>query len=336
MTEQFALTVGGRYNHATIELDDLTGNSRILDPHEHVQRFNPMVGGTYKVMPRPVALRRLLGGQSRADAGRTRLLRSGQPVHHRELPDGRPAAEAGRLAHLRGGPARRVEGGSQRFTWSLGYFRTLNADDILNVAASTTGRGYFLNAGDTLRQGLELAAAYQSSRFSVYGSYAFVDATFQDDLCCPHRTRPAPRIAPMHLRPTRRTNLQFRAEGRHSARHPAHRFKAGFEYWITSQWKFGSDLIWASDQYFFGDEANNNTPLSGYTRVDLHTSYDITENVQVYGLIQNLFDKRYGLYGTFFDTEEANDAAVGAGLGESSLMIRAQFRHRSPSPSTAA
>ena len=46
---------------------------------------------------------------------------------------------------------------NEKFTWSLGYYHTLNTDDILNVAAQQTGRGYFLNAGDTLRQGIEAA-----------------------------------------------------------------------------------------------------------------------------------------------------------------------------------
>ena len=206
----------------------------------------------------------------------------------------------------------------QRFSWSAGYFRTLSQDDILNVAAEQTGRGYFLNAGDTLRQGIELAAAYQTSRFSVYGSYALVDATFQDDLVLPAPNTPGAEDCPDVTVPAgvEEPTCNFVQKGDTLPGIPRNRIKAGFEYWITSQWKFGSDLIWASDQFFFGDEANNNTPLSGYTRVDLHTSYDITENIQVYGLVKNLFDKRYGLYGTFFDTEEANGAAVGAGLGD--------------------
>jgi len=85
---------------------------------------------------------------------------------------------------------------------------------------------------------------------------------------------------------------------------------------MTPQWKIGADLVAASDQVFFGDEANNNRKLAGYTRVDLNTSYDFNENVQVYGLIKNVFDRRYGLYGTFFDTEESEEAAEAAGYEE--------------------
>ncbi|PPC84887.1 MAG: TonB-dependent receptor, partial [Hyphomicrobium sp.] len=96
---------------------------------------------------------------------------------------------------------------------------------------------------------------------------------------------------------------------------PKHRFKAGIAYWLTPKWKIGTDLVAASDQFFFGDEANNNRKLSGYTRVDLNTSYDITDNIQVYGLVKNIFDRRYGLYGTFFDTEETNESGATEAAG---------------------
>ncbi len=53
--------------------------------------------------------------------------------------------------------------------------------------------------------------------------------------------------------------------------------------------------------------------MRGYTRVDLNTSYDITDKIQVYGLVKNLFNQKYGLYGTYFDTEEVS--AVDEALG---------------------
>ncbi len=40
----------------------------------------------------------------------------------------------------------------------------------------------------------------------------------------------------------------------------------------------------------------------------------MSENVQIYGSIKNLFDKRYGLYGTFFDPVEATEAAEPQGI----------------------
>ena len=92
---------------------------------------------------------------------------------------------------------------------------------------------------------------------------------------------------------------------------PRHRFKAGFDYLITPKWTFGADLIAVSDQIFYGDEGNNDAPLPGYTRVNLHSSYNVTDHVQLYGLIENLFDKQYGVYGTYFNTELAQASRTG-------------------------
>jgi hypothetical protein len=47
--------------------------------------------------------------------------------------------------------------------------------------------------------------------------------------------------------------------------------------------------------------------------VDIHTSYDITDHIQIYGLVNNLFDSRYGLFGTLFDPEEATEAGEPSG-----------------------
>ena len=54
---------------------------------------------------------------------------------------------------------------------------------------------------------------------------------------------------------------------------------------------------------FFGDEANLNEPLAGYTVVNIHSSYDITKNIQIYGLVNNVFDTHYGLFGNYFNLD---------------------------------
>jgi outer membrane receptor protein involved in Fe transport len=91
---------------------------------------------------------------------------------------------------------------------------------------------------------------------------------------------------------------------------PQHRFKAGADYWITPKWKFGGDLLAASSQFFFNDPSNLNQPLGGYWRVNLHTSYDVTSAFQIYGLINNLFDRHYGVFGNFFNLDGANSASA--------------------------
>jgi iron complex outermembrane receptor protein len=71
-----------------------------------------------------------------------------------------------------------------------------------------------------------------------------------------------------------------------------------------------------SSQFFRGDEGNADAPLPGYAVVNLRTGYKITDNVEIYGLVKNLFDARYSTFGTYFDTHALRTAAgdpVGVG-----------------------
>jgi outer membrane receptor protein involved in Fe transport len=315
VTDALAVTVGGRYNHATITMDDLTGSFPELDTTNKYERFNPMAGLTYKLGYGVSAY----GSYSEANRAPTAAeLGCAEPENpcliESFLTDDPPLKQVVSKSWEAGLRGEHKHWDGQRFTWSLGYFNTLNTDDILNVAATTTGRGYFLNAGDTLRQGFEAAIGYQTLRWSAYASYAYVDATFRDDLILPAPNTPGAAECPITEEGDEEAACNFVTAGDNLPGIPNHRFKAGIQYWLTPQWKVGTDLVAASSQFFFGDEANNNDKLAGYSRVDLSTSYDFSENVQIYGLVKNLFDRRYGLYGTFFDTEEATEAAEPQGL----------------------
>ncbi len=310
VTDALSVTVGGRYNHATIKMDDLTGNFPELDTTNKYDRFNPMAGATYK-LGYGLSLYGSYAESNRAPtAAELGCAEPDNPCFIESfLTDDPPLKQVVSKSWEGGIRGEHTSWDGQRLAWSLGYFHTLNTDDILNVAATSTGRGFFLNAGDTLRQGVEAAVGYQNQRLSAYASYAYVDATFETDLILPAPNTPGAEECPVEEEGDEEAFCNFVSSGDSLPGIPKHRFKAGIQYWLTPQWKVGTDLIAASSQFFFGDEANNNPKLGGYTRVDLNTSYDVTENVQIYGLIKNVFDQRYGLYGTFFDTEEATEAA---------------------------
>ena len=38
--------------------------------------------------------------------------------------------------------------------------------------------------------------------------------------------------------------------------------------------------------------------------VNLHTTYQVSKHVEVFGVVRNLFDRRYATFGTFFETDE--------------------------------
>ena len=37
--------------------------------------------------------------------------------------------------------------------------------------------------------------------------------------------------------------------------------------------------------------------------MNLHSSYQLSKNVELYGLVRNLFNQHYYVYGTFFETD---------------------------------
>jgi outer membrane receptor protein involved in Fe transport len=294
VTDQLTLTVGGRYNHATVKLEDKTGEFPDLNATNKYDRFNPMVGANYKLLPGMS----VYGGYSESNRAPTPAeLGCAEPENpcliESFLTDDPPLAQVvGRTGEI--GLRGQGSNNGDRFTWSAGLFRTLASDDILPITEDN--RIFFVNAGNTLRQGLELSASYETRKWNVYGSYAFVDATL--DKC---------------TNPDDEGQCAFLDAGDRLPGVPRHRFKAGVEYWLTSKWKLGGDLVVASNQPFFpndvsreAEEAGDPLPslIAGYTRVDLHTSYDVTENLQVYGLVKNLFDQRYGLYGTYFEADD--------------------------------
>jgi outer membrane receptor protein involved in Fe transport len=291
LTDELTVTVGGRYNHATITMHDNTNLFPGLNATNKYDRFNPMVGANYKITPGLS----LYGGYSESNRAPTPAELGCSDENfpcliESFLTDDPPLDQVvGRTAEVGLRGQGRFNGGF--FTWGAGLYRTLSSDDILPVT-NASGRIFFVNGGDTLRQGVELSATYETKQWNFYTSYAFTDATL--DTC----DQPGGQCA-------------FMEEGDRLPGVARHLFKAGFDYWITRKWKFGADLIASSNVPFFPNEVSDDEGLhsflGGYTRVDLHTSYDVNEHVQIYGLVNNLFDERYGLYGTYFEADDVGD-----------------------------
>ena len=315
VTDQLAVTVGGRYNVAQLSIRDLTGNDPFLNADSTFSRFNPMAGATYAFSPSLS----LYGSYSEANRAPTPAeLACADPNNPCLIesfltadPPLKQVVTRTEEIGLRGEET--SWSGKERFEWSAGLFHALNSDDIISIAAPASGRGFFQNAGETLRQGIEASVSYRSDRIFMYANYNYVDATFNTALAeLPSPNSPSPNAFDCTgsdpLDPVSCVSVE---KGDRLPGIAAHKFKAGFDYWITPQWKFGADMIAASNQVFEGDQGNDNKRLGGYAKFNLHSSYDITEKIQVYGLIDNLFDTRYGLFGNYFDTAGASTASLG-------------------------
>ena len=179
-----------------------------------------------------------------------------------------------------------------KLAWSAGVFSTMNHDDIIAAPSAIAGRGYFTNAGRTRRQGVEVEAAFRMEDWSAFLAYGLVDATFRTPLTLPSPNNP---FADAN------GNIAV-APGARLPGVPLHRIKAGFDWKVTPRWSVGADVIVTSGIYLRGDEANLNPKQPGFVTVNLRTAFKAMQNVEVYALVNNVFDRRYATAGGFFNT----------------------------------
>jgi iron complex outermembrane receptor protein len=293
VTQQFAVTAGGRFNIANIQMEDQLGTS--LNGTNNFQRFNPVIGGTYKITPQLTAY----AGYSESNRAPTPSeLGCADPLRpcllDNFLVSDPPLQQVVARTVEAGFRGRHDLGGKRTINWNAGAYYTETENDILNVPSTITGRGFFQNVGGTRREGLEAAIYYNDPKWSLFAGYSFINATFSDaiDLSSPNNPF-ADADGLIHVQ-----------AGDHLPSIPQHRFKASAEYAIFPEWKIGADFIAFSGQYYAGDESNQNPKVPPYWVVNLHSTYQIAKNFETFVLVRNLFDNRYYTFGTFFDTSE--------------------------------
>lgn len=301
LTDRFSLTAGGRFNTASIKLRDQIGTE--LNGDNDFSRFNPIVGGTYKIMPWLSAY----AGYSEANRAPTPL----------ELGCADPARPCTIAAFLVSDPplkqvvSRTVEAGFRgshdfgpdfgRLGWKLGVFRADNKDDILAIPSELQGFGYFQNVGSTRREGVEAELNLKASRFELYASYTYIDARFRDALTLQSNSPSADNDGVIQVLP-----------GNQIPSIPRHRVKAGVDVNVTDAFRLGGDMLFVSSQYFDGDGSNQEAKLGSYTVFNLHGSYQINKTFQVFARVDNLLDNRYYSFGTFFERDAVPNFATGA------------------------
>jgi outer membrane receptor protein involved in Fe transport len=290
VTNAFAITGGGRFNVANINLQDQIGTA--LNGSDTYTRFNPIIGGTYKITSGLTAY----AGYSEANRAPTPL----------ELGCADPAKPCIIASFLVSDPplkqvvSHTVEAGLRgtgdlaigKLGWKLGAFRATNTDDILAIPSPVLqGFGYFQNVGSTRRQGIEAEVSLKSDKMQVSASYTFLDARFLDALQVGSNSPFADANGNIQILP-----------GNQIPAIPRNRLKANIDYAVTDAFKVGGDAIFVGSQYFVGDESNQFTKLPSYAVFNLHASYQVNKTIQIYARADNIFDNRYATYGRFFDT----------------------------------
>jgi iron complex outermembrane receptor protein len=291
VTSQLSLTIGGRLNVAKIQMADLTGASPDLNNDLTYTRFNPLAGMTYKVMPGLT----LYGGYSESNRAPTPLeigcSNPNRPCLIESAlvsdPPLRQVVSRTYEAGLRGN----MPAGGGRLDWKIGAYRTDVSDDIITTASNIQGRGVFQNVPATRRQGLEAGVQYTAPRWMVYANTSLIDATYRFNGAIASPNNPMADA----------DGDIFVTSGKKIPAIPAHQFKAGAEVAVTPEWKVGADMAVVGSQYFVGDDSNLNAKVPAYWVANLHTSYQVTREAQVFGLVTNLFNQRYYTYGSYFE-----------------------------------
>jgi outer membrane receptor protein involved in Fe transport len=188
----------------------------------------------------------------------------------------------------------------QRLVWSADAFRTVNSNDIQFIATATNS-GYFANVGNTRRQGFDLALGGRQGGWHWQLMYSLVDATFQSDFAVSANSNStADANGDIQVRPGDRIPLIPRHTGR---------LILGYQ---AARWDLGANLMVASGSYLHGNENNANRAggtnglgayvsgtgaIPGYAVVNLHGSCRLTEKLEVFARVVNLFDRQYSTAG---------------------------------------
>ena len=170
-----------------------------------------------------------------------------------------------------------------------------NSNDIIFVSAGpVVGSGFFTNAGKTRRRGIEASLSGNSGRWSWYGNYSLIEATFQSPLTI---------LSPDNPSADGNGNI-FVNPGDRIPNIPLHTAKLGVGYNITDSWAVAVESVITSSRFFRGDENNSQKPLDGFAVFNLSSTYRVTDWMQAKLRINNIFNTRYETFGLYADATD--------------------------------
>jgi iron complex outermembrane receptor protein len=297
LTSTIALTAGARYNIAKIALGDYNESDPDVAGSHRYSRLNPDFGATWAVM-RGLTL---YAGYAEANRAPTPLELACADPNRPCLIDNALVADP----DLKQVISRTIETGARGkiplgtggagLTWNAGLFQTQIGDDILHLTNTNNGLGYFANVGSTRRRGLEASVAFHSEDVNAYANVSLIDATYRTAVTLNSDNNPAADA-------DADGNI-FVVPGNHLPMVPRTRVKIGADTRVVGQWRVGADGVYVGPQYLVGDDSNQNPQMPGYTVFNLRSTLALGQNLELFAQIQNLFQRRYYTYGTFFETD---------------------------------
>jgi len=291
LTDELSMTVGGRYNIAKVDLQDLRGTS--LDGDNRFTHFDPAVGATYKVLPEMTVY---AGYSTNNRAPTASEIECSDPLQPCLL----PSNLAGDPPNLKQVISKTTEVGIRgriampsvqgALDWNASVYRTNLEDDIYGISTSVS-TGFFQNIGSTRREGVESGLTYRNTAWRVNAQFSYINATFRSPLVL---------NSPQNPYADENGNIQVEP-GDHLPLIPKVRVKLAADYELIHDWTIGGSFNYTGASFYRGDESNQNPQLPGYTVVSLRTTYKLTKQVEFFANVQNLTDRRYSTFGLYGD-----------------------------------
>jgi iron complex outermembrane receptor protein len=284
LSDQWTLTLAGRYNYARIAIADRSGEDPGLDGSYTFARFNPAVGINFNPSATLTAY-----------AAYNEGMRAPTPI---ELTCSNAAAPCKLPNVFLADPplqevvAKTVEVGARgnigaNLQWAGALYRTDLDNDIQFIASGSGAAniGYFQNVGQTRRQGIELMGSARWGNLTLTLRYNHIDATFQSNF-----------VAASPNNSTADANGAITVSpGDRIPGIPANSAKLRAEFNVNERWAIGATVVYASSQYAHGDENNQDVhgQVPAYAVTNLDSQFQLAPNLQLFANITNLFNRQY-------------------------------------------
>lgn len=288
ISDKTFVTVAGRFNQTTVanKLSSYTSGSLTGTESESFtyRKFNPSLGMTHQFGELT-----MFGNWAQSNRAPTVLELGCADIDNPcTLPTGLQSDP-----YLKQVVSQTIEAGMRwkndfGYSLSISAYQTINKDDIVFTAANTSGAGYFSNFDKTKYMGVDINASKSWGAWHLNTTYSYLKATYES-------------TAELLGADNREMDI---TPGMRMAGIPLHKLKMHLDWSATDKWKLGTSMIASSSLVTQGNEdglldsggGSGNAKVKGYALFNLKSTYEVQKGFEVFGKIDNVFNKRYETY----------------------------------------
>lgn len=298
ITDKLKVAAGGRFSYSNVDQRDLLGRRPTFNENRTFTHFAPSLGATYAFAPGLIAyggyseVARVLSPSGTFCEDRESACNSVPPWFVSDKIPNQSVYHTYKVGVRGQLPTLSLPIAAVQLAWNAALYRT-DISDYTYVAAST-GRPSLADVGTVRRQGVKLGAEAIVGALTTSVDYTYTDARFKSSfsLFQPLNTS-ADNNGYIHVKP-----------GNVLPNEPRHQVRVSIKGNVTPKWVVGTSLRAVSSSYYFGDEINAMGKVPGYFVVSFSSQYRIDNRWEVFGILENAFNKTYAVTGGLASTRQ--------------------------------